>query len=81
MITAIVNDTNKVLPCCVLLEGEYGINNIFVGVPVILGKDGIRKIIELDLNDEEMSLLNKTADTVRELSRLVDSFNESRDKA
>jgi len=74
MITAIVNDTGKVLPCCVFLNGEYGIKNIFVGVPVILGKEGLKEIVEIELNDEELLLLNNAADAVRELSGLVDCF-------
>lgn len=62
------------MSCSVLLEGEYGIKNTFVGVPVILGKEGLKEIIELDLNDEELLLLNKAADAVKELTQPVDSF-------
>ncbi|MBL8017893.1 MAG: malate dehydrogenase, partial [Ignavibacteria bacterium] len=54
MVEAIIKDQKRVFPVCALLNGEYGLKNIYLGVPVILGKGGIEKIIELKLNDEEM---------------------------
>ncbi len=67
MVDAIFNDKKKVLPCAALLEGEYGIHGLFVGVPVVLGKDGIERIVELKLTDEESAALRKSADAVAEL--------------
>lgn len=67
MVDAIFNDKKKVLPCAALLEGEYGIHGLFVGVPVVLGKDGIERIVELKLTDDESAALRKSADAVAEL--------------
>jgi malate dehydrogenase len=67
MADAIFNDKKKILPCAALLEGEYGINGLFVGVPVVLGKDGVEKIIELKLTPDEAAALRKSADSVAEL--------------
>ena len=60
MVEAIVRDQRRVFPVCVKLEGEYGIDNCYLGAPVILGKNGIEKVIELQLNDEEMKLLKES---------------------
>lgn len=64
MVEAIVKDENRIFPCCALLEGEYGLNDIFLGVPVKLGKNGIKEMIELKLNEAEMELLNNSANHV-----------------
>ena len=57
MVESIVKDQKRILPCSVMLDGEYGCSNVVVGVPVILGKNGMEKVIELNLNDEEKALL------------------------
>ncbi len=62
---AVIHDQKKLIPCSALLEGEYGESDICIGVPCILGKDGIEKIVEFDLNDEEKALFKKSADAVR----------------
>ena len=67
MADAIFNDKKKILPCAALLEGEYGINGLFVGVPVVLGKGGVEKVIELKLTPEEAAALKKSAESVAEL--------------
>ena len=67
MIDAIFNDRKKVLPCAAYLEGEYGINGLFVGVPVKLGKEGVEKIYEIKLDEAEKAALKKSADAVQEL--------------
>src|SRR5580704_5762775 len=67
MVESILKDKKKILPCAALLEGEYGINGVFVGVPVKLGRDGIEKIYELQLNAEEKAMLAKSAGSVQEL--------------
>ncbi|HEX3102485.1 MAG TPA: malate dehydrogenase, partial [Pyrinomonadaceae bacterium] len=56
-----------ILPCAVYLEGEYGISNLFVGVPVKLGKNGVEQIIEINLTNEERTALHKSAGAVQEL--------------
>ncbi|MBP7676619.1 MAG: malate dehydrogenase [Thermoanaerobaculia bacterium] len=71
MADAIFNDKKKILPCAALLEGEYGISGLFVGVPVVLGKDGVEKIIELKLTPEEAAALRKSADSVAELCGML----------
>jgi malate dehydrogenase len=67
MVESILKDKKKVLPCAVLLEGEYGINGLFVGVPVKLGSRGIEKIYEIHLTDAEKQALAKSAAAVQEL--------------
>ena len=67
MIDAILNDKKEIYPCSVMLEGEYGYEDVVAGVPVILGKDGLQKIIELDLNEIQKAEFNKSIATVREL--------------
>ena len=67
MAQSILKDKKRILPCSVYLEGEYGINNLFVGVPVKLGKNGIEQIIEISLTTEERAALHKSAGSVQEL--------------
>jgi malate dehydrogenase len=67
MVESILKDKKKVLPCAAYLEGEYGINGLYVGVPCKLGARGLEKIYELNLNDDENTALKKSADAVEEL--------------
>src|SRR3954466_7771840 len=67
MAEAILKDKKKILPCAVFLEGEYGVSNLFFGVPVKLGKNGIEQIIEINLTNEERTALQKSAAAVQEL--------------
>jgi malate dehydrogenase len=67
MVDSIVFDQKRVLPCAALCKGEYGLDDLFVGVPVTLGKDGVEEIIEIELDDEERGQLEKSAGAVREL--------------
>ncbi len=67
MAESILKDKKKVLPCAAYLEGEYGINNLFIGVPVKLGKNGMEDIIEITLTDDEKAALMKSAEAVQEL--------------
>ena len=71
MVEAILKDKKKILPCAAYLEGEYGINGLFVGVPVKLGERGIEKIIEIKLTAEEQAGLNKSAAAVKELVGVI----------
>lgn len=75
MVEAIVKDQKRIFPVCAWLEGEYGVNDLYLGVPVKLGKNGIEKIIELDLNDSEKALLNESAVAVREVKDVLDNMN------
>jgi malate dehydrogenase len=67
MAESILKDKKKILPCAAYLEGEYGINGLFIGVPVKLGAKGIEEIIEISLRDEEKAALDKSADAVKAL--------------
>jgi malate dehydrogenase len=67
MVEAILKDKKKILPCAVYLEGEYGINGLFVGVPVKLGANGVEEIIQINLTTEERAALHKSAAAVQEL--------------
>src|SRR5579875_3688390 len=67
MVESILRDKKKVLPCAVLLQGEYGLNDLFVGVPVKLGRGGVEKVYEIKLNPDEEAALNKSAEAVSEL--------------
>jgi len=67
MVDSIVFDQKRVLPCAARCEGEYGIDGLFVGVPVRLGRDGVEEIVEIDLDDRERGELGKSAAAVREL--------------
>jgi malate dehydrogenase len=67
MVDAILKDRKKVLPCAAYLQGEYGIHDLFIGVPVKLGKGGVEQILEVTLTDEEQAALQKSADAVRSL--------------
>ena len=71
MVEAIIFDQKRILPCSVLLEGEYGIKKTFVGVPAKLGEKGVEQIIELKLTPEESAALKKSADAVQELLKIM----------
>ena len=72
MVESIVKNENRIFPCCALLNGQYGLKDIYLGVPVKLGKNGIEEIIELKLNDAEMELLNTSAKAVRNVMDVLD---------
>lgn len=67
MVEAIIYDEKRLLPVCAYLQGEYGVNGYYVGVPVILGANGVEKIIEIDLNEEEKALLDNSVNAVKGL--------------
>ena len=75
MVEAIVKDQRRIFPVCIRLDGEYGIKDCYLGVPVILGKNGIEKIIELDLTEEEKGLLEVSHHKVREVMNVLDKMN------
>jgi malate dehydrogenase len=72
MVEAIVRDQRRIFPVCVKLEGEYGIKDCYLGVPVVLGKNGIERIIELDLNQEEKALMEASRKAVKEVMEVLD---------
>jgi malate dehydrogenase len=67
IVDSIMLDEKRVLPCTAYLEGEYGIDDLYMGVPVKLGAGGIEEIVQLDLSEEEQRLLLESADAVREV--------------
>lgn len=72
LVHAIACDQKKMFPCSVYLEGEYGMNDICIGVPVILGRKGIEKIVEIDLNDAEKANMKESAEAVRKTNGLLE---------
>lgn len=75
MAEAVVKDQKRVFPVCIKLEGEYGIDDCYLGVPVILGKNGIEKVIELELNDDEKAMLETSRTHVKEVMAVLDNLN------
>lgn len=71
MVQAIACDTKKMFPCSCLLEGEYGLSDISIGVPAIIGRNGIEKIVEIDLDDAEMNKLKESAEAVKKTNGLL----------
>ncbi|HEY5499792.1 MAG TPA: malate dehydrogenase [Bacteroidales bacterium] len=71
VVESILRDQKKVVPCCVLLDGEYGQKDICIGVPVVLGKNGCEQILDYKLNAEEQALFNKSADAVRNMNAVL----------
>ena len=68
LVDCILNDKRKTIPCSVLLNGEYNQNDLCIGVPCIIGKNGVEEIIELDLNNDEMNKFNQSAEAVRSMN-------------
>lgn len=75
MVEAILKNQRRVFPVCIKLDGEYGIDDCYLGVPVILGKNGIEKVIELDLNQEEKDLLETSRGHVKEVMSVLDKLS------
>ena len=75
MVEAIVDDQKRVFPVCARLTGEFGISDLYLGVPAKLGKDGVEEIIEIDLNEEEKDLLKTSSDAVISVKQVLDDLN------
>ena len=75
MVEAILRDQKRIYPVCAWLNGEYGMKDIYLGVPVVLGKNGIEKIIELQLNEDEKALLEESAKAVKSVMDVLDNMN------
>ena len=67
MAEAILLDSNQLVPACAYLNGEYGLSDVYCGVPVILNKNGVERIVEIELRDESKTALHKSANDVKEL--------------
>ena len=76
MVESILKNENRIYPCCALLNGEYNLHGVFVGVPVKLGTNGIEQLIELKLNESEMLLLNDSAEQVRQVMEVYDGLSK-----
>ena len=75
LVKSILFDEKRVMPCCVALEGEYGQKDICIGVPVVIGKSGWEKIVEIDLNESQKELFAKSADAVRSTNSVLKEMN------
>jgi len=75
MVESIVFDQKRILPVCTYLNGEYGLKDIYLGVPVKLGTNGIEEIIEVDLNEDEKAMLYKSAEAVKSVMKVLDDMN------
>lgn len=76
MVEAILKNQRRVFPVCIKLDGEYGIDDCYLGVPVILGKNGVEKVLELDLNAEEKALLETSRGHVKEVMNVLDKLGK-----
>jgi malate dehydrogenase len=76
MVEAILKNQRRVFPVCIKLDGEYGIDDCYLGVPVILGKNGVEKVLELDLNAEEKALLETSRGHVKEVMSVLDKLGK-----
>lgn len=74
MVEAIVDDQKRIFPVCAMLKGEYGLKDIYLGVPVKLGKDGVEEILEISLNADEKKLLKTSSDSVRTVMKVLDDM-------
>ena len=67
-------DENRIFPCCIKMEGQHGLRDVYVGVPVKLGAGGVKQVIELKLNEDEMALLNASAQAVKSVMDAYDAL-------
>jgi malate dehydrogenase len=74
LVDSILNDYKRMIPCSVLLEGEYGLKDLCIGVPCIIGANGIESIVDVDLNAEEQALLNASAQKVMAMNEALNDI-------
>jgi malate dehydrogenase len=74
MVASIIRDEKRILPCCIRMEGQHGLDDVYVGVPVKLGKNGIEEVIELKLTPEELALLHESARAVKDVMNAYDKM-------
>ena len=77
MVGSILRDEKRIFPCCIKLEGQYGLSDVYLGVPVKLGKNGVEQVIELKLDKEEMALLETSSGHVKEVMSAYDKMGLS----
>jgi malate dehydrogenase len=77
MVSTILRDEKRILPCCIKMEGQYGLNDVYLGVPVKLGRNGIESVIELALTPDEMALLHESAGHVKDVMHAYDQLGLS----
>lgn len=75
LVDAIIGDRKKILPCCVYLDGEFGLKDICIGSSVVIGRNGVEEVIDYSLNEEELALLHKSADAVRSMNNVLKEMN------
>ena len=75
MVKSIILDQKKIFPCCTALEGEFGQNDICIGVPAVLGKNGVEKVVEIELNEEEKAAFAKSAEAVSKTNKVLKDMN------
>jgi malate dehydrogenase len=80
MVEAVIKDQKRIFPCCAWLQGQYGLKDVYLGVPVKLGRNGIEQIIELQLNPEEKKLLLDSAKAVKEVMNVLDNMTQAATK-
>ena len=71
MVESILKDKRRVIPCAIYTQGEYGYNDLFIGLPAVLGRNGVERIIEMNLNDEERAMLDRSAEAVRSVVKVL----------
>jgi malate dehydrogenase len=74
LVDSILNDQKRIIPCSVMLDGEYGQSDICIGVPTIIGKSGWERIVDVSLNDQEQQKFNQSADAVRNMNGALSSI-------
>jgi malate dehydrogenase len=74
MVEAILKDSNRLLPCCVYADGQHGLKDVYVGLPATLGREGVKKILELKLTDAEVAALKKSAESIKENISAMDKL-------
>ena len=74
MVEAIIKDQKRIFPACIKLDGEYGIDDCYLGVPIVLGSNGVEKVIELNLNSKELELLEESRQHVKEVMSVLDNL-------
>lgn len=75
MVEAILKDQKRIFPVCMQLTGEYGLNNVYQGVPVVLGRNGVERLLELSLDTQELQLMHDSAKAVRGVMEVLDNIN------
>jgi malate dehydrogenase len=71
MVESILRDKKRVIPCAIYTQGEYGYQDLFIGLPVVLGRNGVKKVIDMELNESERSMLDHSANAVRSVVEVL----------